>query len=495
MDRLKSLVKAKRSWAWHDLLAYETPKRVRIRDPAIGLLRLVALLGAFLYFVVWRLYFDRAYLKREPAVAVIQTSLKEPPSLAPPSSLAYCSGTAKEPALTNLDCRTGDKSWVAAPSTGGEDLFVGTRFAGSGPAGEQTFAFVQNPEAYYIQVAFSLEALSLHRRMPDSPLYVKSIEDVESALVDEEGHEYPKAVRREGRFDTFKVSTLLHAAGVPSLDEPHPANDEVSMRYDGLVVLVTLFCPMDFSGTVEKCFYRARTVPWAVSDASIVLPAGGSEERRGVKFVFKVDAEMGAFDFPTLLVAWVTALALVAIASCVIDTLMRCCLPFKDIYRMLLVESSMSFHDLRGGSKRAAAAVARLRAERAAEAGEAGAKSPTTMTPAGSASTTPRSTPNRATAPPAMTPHLQQPPGGHGWSHPQAFYAHPAGYMPHSGGGLLAVGGGMSPAGQHFPQQHFEQPPSPVAPPAPAHVTDSQQMDGGPMYRQRAPEALSDPNF
>lgn len=501
---------------WHELLAYETTKRVIIKDPAIGLMRFFAIFVVFVYLCAYRIYNEQAYLKLEPVSAIVGTSLKAPDTLPSASQLSYCSESANTagmtPALSVLPCVSGPDAWVAAPSNGGSELFIGTRVKGYKTDGTTQRAFVVSPELYTVGITFTVQALQFYH-YTRSPLYSKSIADLSTRLVDANGVTYTNGVTRLGRFDIIKVGTLLHAAGLDSLEDAHDADGAVTNRYDGLVLLLNLECPMNTEGTVTYCDYKVEHMAKSAAETFVINEVNASatigvQERRGIKIVVHASGSMGRFDLPTLLLAWVASFALVEVVTLVINWMLNYVLPYKGLYHMLMYDESPNFHDLRAGGyhgKKANRAVERLKEERAKQSGELasppnspkgrGAVSPAVMgedhhqaaasrmMPAGAS---PGMSP--AAMPPAgMMPHLQ--PGGGppmaGMMPPQ-----PQQHSPGQAGAMRPGGGGMppqpGPTGQD--RSRSNSPYSQSNPRTPSPNSASQQLG----WQQR--QAMGTPN-
>jgi len=342
---------------------------VRIKDPAIAIIRLILITCFIIYFCVWRLGVGRAYDRREQLVGMIQTSLQRPSLLPRTDQLSYCSG-GPGTALKVLPCVTGPDAWVMAPSRGGDRLFIATRLKDvSGDGGTSGRSFITEPEDYTVGVTFTVQALNFFHQTGDHK-YSQSIQELETRLVDASGTPYTEGVERISRFDVFRLNTLLHAAGISGLDSPHPADPTSSLRYDGLVLIVAINCPMALSGTVMSCDYQVEHIMQSESEKFVVkqLDASkaegiSSQERRGIMIRFEVSGEMGKFDLPTIVLAWVEALVMVGLCTLAIDFAMSNLLPLKDVYKLLLVEETPSIHSLRQGDAKAQRAFKEIQRE------------------------------------------------------------------------------------------------------------------------------------
>jgi len=380
---------------WHELLTYETSKRVKIKDPVIGVLRLVLIIACFVYFCVFRIFGEYAFYKTEKVTGIIQTSLQGPPGFSDTwqdvrLKTDYCN-EGYHSTKSNLPCVTGPDAWVMAPSEGGDELFIATRLKDTSGDGKQvTRSFVLNPEDYTVGVTFTVQALQFWHDTRDAK-FSKSITEVTTRLVDKESVPYTSGVTRLSRFDIFTVSTLLDAAGIKSLDDPHALDPTKTNRYEGLTLLLNVGCSMEMDGTFASCDYQVDHFYGSVAETFIVKSYNSSgesgistQERRGILIKFKASGEMGRFDLSTFMLAWVSSLALVEICTMLIDWSMTYLLPYRGIYKMVLYDESPNIHELRQGDKKAGRAVKNLRLKKLAISGEVNAAPSGLVSPTGS---------------------------------------------------------------------------------------------------------------
>lgn len=360
------------------LLSYQTTKRVVIKDPVVGSMRLIAIFAVFSYLCIVRIMFDKAYFKLEPMTSVIQSSLHAPAELPAASSLGYCAG-GREDALRVLPCVTLPAAWVASPTAGGNEVFIATRLKEQNATGVAQRMFVTAPESHTVGVTFVLEALG-HLGETGTSKFTRTTEQMQTRLLDIKGAVVPGAISRVSRFDVFEVGTLLRAAGVESLEDAHDGDSSASFRYDGLVVQLTVDCPMERSGAINRCDYKALRIQKAPAEAmSVYRGTDGSmltQERRGIKLVITVHGSIGVFDMPTFLLTWVSSLACVELVAVCIDFLLSYILPYKAVYRMVMFEESPDFSGLRARSPKAQVCVERWRGRdeylKAVDAGKEG---------------------------------------------------------------------------------------------------------------------------
>ncbi|CAE8612008.1 unnamed protein product [Polarella glacialis] len=346
-----------------DLLAYKTPKVVVVKDRLLGGLRMAGMIGVAVYFVVFRIIFEKGYYLREETHAIVETSLRAPQlGLAPMDGLGYCRTNSTGESQIALPCTTGPDGWVTAPSTGSDTLFVATRLKDvSNGRGDNTRSFVQDPESYTFGISFTLQALKMYHETGDAK-FSRSTEEVQTALMGLDGQEMTGAVQRIGRRDIIKVQTLLEAAGVDSLEGTFLNTGAYeSFRYAGCVLVLSVNCLMAGSGSVDRCEYSV----WRMegSEAKMVMATGVDpstsqvQERHGIKIVVSTVSEMGIFSWYALMFSWLAAAATFGIISKVVEFLMIYCMPHRAVYRLLKFEQTIDFSDFRDGNPETVAAV------------------------------------------------------------------------------------------------------------------------------------------
>lgn len=365
-----------------DLMVYETSKRVRIRDPALGILRFALLFLAVLYLFVWVLWYNQGYLEFLDVKAVVQTSLKGPAAgVGPATSQRYCHESPYEYAAGKLGCvaHSADE-WVQAPSNGGQELFIATRVKDKGTAGEVK-AYVLDPESYTIGISFtliSLKAFEDSKGLKQKYSQTLGQRQWPTRLLDREGNELDVIVRKD-RFDIITLHQFMAAGGVNSLDEAHARHENAAVgetiRYNGIVLVVDIACTNGAWGEITGCDYRVW--PLQASEAEVFVTndvqmtsSTSVQERRGVKLLFVTSAKMGRFSLMGFLLSVVGASTGLAMTSLVINTVMVYFLPHKRLYFMMMTEESVNFQDVRIGKPHALVAVEELEVEHMKMRGE-----------------------------------------------------------------------------------------------------------------------------
>jgi len=357
--------------AMNDMLSYRATKHVYIRDPVMGTLQ------CFLYFVIlayligWRLIWERGYLLTEPVTAIVQTHVTAG-EVRQSSVYKYCQGSSLDfTGGRKLQCTTGPAGWVAAPSNGGNEVFVATRVIEG-----QADKFVINPDEFTVSITWEVQALNHYKKADDSG-WSKGLPDVTTRLLGHDGQVVLDGVTRSGRYDNIPIWKLLYAAGIAGLDNQHDgsSSSEDTYRQLGVVLVITIDCLMDVLGAVKSCDYRAKKLAKTeaqarvVSDMRIASSDKGVQDRRGVKIVVHATGTMGRFDFNTLMLSICIALAVIQVFSIIIDFLMTYLLPYKGIYALHMREESVDFQDLRQKSPYAQRAVQHLQRQKSANSG------------------------------------------------------------------------------------------------------------------------------
>mmetsp|Transcript_138179 Transcript_138179/g.441538 ORF Transcript_138179/g.441538 Transcript_138179/m.441538 type:complete len:425 (-) Transcript_138179:122-1396(-) len=346
-----------------EVLAYRTPKVVIIKDRLLGSIRLAGFIAIACYFVLVRIVADQGYYEFENVVAITETSLEAPANGSTSAALLpYCLGSQTSGGRHSppLPCVTGSAAWVMLPSTGNREIFVATRLKEQNGVSNSSDSYFQEPEAYTVGVTFVISAPNSFDESGD-PKFARSIERVKTRLLDQSNVEMTGALTRVSRFDVMTLGSLLHAAGISDLDA---MSGDATFRHNGAVLVANIHCQTDRNGGISECDYKVKKMPHA--EAKVSVPNGAKDvvqRRRGIKIFFQVTGRMGVFKWSALVIAWVSAFAMLSFVSVVVDTLLRYVMPLRDVYSILKWEESVDFSDFRQGCPRAVHAVENLRKE------------------------------------------------------------------------------------------------------------------------------------
>jgi hypothetical protein len=291
-------------------------------------------------------------------------------------------------AMNTYPCVTGPDAWVTAPTNGGSLVFAATRVTDVSPKtavpegglvnggyveknlNEQKF-FVLDPEAYTVGVSFTLHGATQIAN------YI-GIQNISTRLLDRDGNEVKDAVYwvhkktgelllekdidvdDRGRFNVFKLKTLMDVAGVSDLDAPSSNSPKKSLRYTGVVLAMLISCSLDINGKVWRCDYNLAELQG--TEKKLYIPSGleaksGSrsvQERRGVMLSVEVAGEIGFFSFSKLLTAWVTSLGMLGLVTAFVEFLMLNVMPHRREYAHLKFKTSEDFSDVRDGKVKVA---------------------------------------------------------------------------------------------------------------------------------------------
>jgi hypothetical protein len=275
---------------------------------------------------------------------------------------------------------TGSDVWVQAPATGNYEMFVATRISNNPDTALEKKYYVQEPEEYTIGLSFAVQAPRFFADNQDStvtdeddnkvPRYSRGSENVKLLLYDEKGKEVSGKISKPAnskRLDIVKLKDLLKAAGVSDIDgESVGPSTTKSIRYTGAVLMVVVNCLMERStGSIGECHLEPKRVENAQAKMSVVTDVESAatakvQSRRGIKIIFQVSGEMARFDYNSCLVAWVSALGMLGLASIAVDLIMTKLLSLKTVYKLLKYDESVDFGDYKAGDPDAVAAVKHL---------------------------------------------------------------------------------------------------------------------------------------
>eukprot|EP00296_Roombia_truncata_P007733 JP446185.1.p1 GENE.JP446185.1~~JP446185.1.p1 ORF type:complete len:408 (+),score=87.64 JP446185.1:30-1253(+) len=363
---------------WDDVLAYNTVKIVRVRHKWVGLFHKLSLLVIFIYIVLYEIILQEGYYLRETPHGAVQLSLMPPDSRLTIPVLPYCDQTqeARPYSPTSLRCVNWGEDLTGIQK--GQDLLVVTRVGISDitrncnettPIGtvleddgngntvlceenqsDEFMYYVSDIEDFKIMVVHAVRATSTgysggtfkHARpsaaslSPDAvPVEIQlkyaDVTERQADLTEEERTEGVKgAVDVHPDGDFISVRNLLKAAHLDLDDISTQTTDREPNRYAGLNIMVKII--FNNNGAAEYA-YQPEVLP---AEAKLVGEFGINYpyERRvhnqhGVRFKFVISGEIKMFDFKTLLLSFVSGLALTSLAALFVDTLITYVMPQK----------------------------------------------------------------------------------------------------------------------------------------------------------------------
>jgi hypothetical protein len=160
----------------------------------------------------------------------------------------------------------------------------------------------------------------------------------------------------------FTVGELLDAAGVgEGLDAQHEdAAVGSTLRYDGVVLILVITYTNTYPAFVATDSIRYEIKVFRVRGSefkyefAVPLTNGARIKRNthGVRILFLQKGQLGRFSFQVLLVQLVSALALLKVATTIVDLIAVQLLPHKAYYKDLKYQISRDFSDLRAEERR-----------------------------------------------------------------------------------------------------------------------------------------------
>lgn len=329
--------------SWDALLAYSTVKIVRIQDRRVGLVHYAFLLGIVGYIVGFTILFQQRYLLLQRPVGAVRVSLQSPQTRGQvpmaPTALPYCLQAQNEThGFPNRECLYWDENLVLYPQVEATAMFVSTRVTQTNQVLPN--CSLEKPTCTYVDVNSTehfVADIGNFTVMVDHSIYAPKVgvlansRELPGGLLDVDGHTVRDhaegdSVGVRGKADVLHVRTLLQAAGIDSLDTPSSSNRSRSLRDDGLVVLVfiTYSNTHTYSTGSIRYQYSLRMVENTKFKAVQPIYTKNIENRviwnrHGIRFIFLQTGELGAFDFATLLLSFVSGLGLLAVATLVVD--------------------------------------------------------------------------------------------------------------------------------------------------------------------------------
>ncbi|RKP11124.1 hypothetical protein THASP1DRAFT_27103 [Thamnocephalis sphaerospora] len=368
-----------------DLLAYDTFKVVHVRDRRLGGLYWFFNIAIFAY-VIYSIVIDQKYnIKEAPVPGSVRISLKEPANgIGTPG---YCAQTQ--------GCVYLAADQILFPQGSDRELFITTRISRTtytprpgcdaemptnpdcvyteGTRNASRNMYVADIENYTLMIEHSIRgkvtSISMRSGLLKGALVAQgakakdpaSIRRYENATMSKD---VPASAARPENVDgdVMRVGELLDAVSL-NLDTPsfapgaNRANGE-SQRSAGAVIVVIIDYLNRMSRSDElKYYYRPSIIDGAEYKIMETRrnPDGTITEfnRHGVKITFQQSGIIGRFDFLTLLINLVSAIALLKMASLIVEVLMLRFLPERQEYQRSKFEHTEDFGDLRKMRKRA----------------------------------------------------------------------------------------------------------------------------------------------
>eukprot|EP01097_Dermamoeba_algensis_P008288 TRINITY_DN5466_c0_g1_i1.p1 TRINITY_DN5466_c0_g1~~TRINITY_DN5466_c0_g1_i1.p1 ORF type:complete len:381 (-),score=65.76 TRINITY_DN5466_c0_g1_i1:114-1256(-) len=365
------LINKVRSLNWDELLAYDTVKTVTVKDWRLGLIRVLFVLGILGYVLGYQLLMEKQYLKVEPPVGTIRTSILQPQNGSRRFNLSYC-GTSPPDKLFFAPCLDWDETDALFPIAEQSAMHVTTRVTLSLQEKTCTSSYTnctawkETPEKDYFIVDIERFTILMDHTMSTPTNGIAATgKSLPGTLLDSDDNQIDVKQRYPGRKNTFGVlgkhdilelQVFLDAAKV-KLDDESTSSANESWRYSGCVLLVFISYDNTFSFNTNNLRYKIKVVQVKNTEFKAVEPVHfpGNEtyqqrmikNRHGVRLLFLQIGTLGKFDFQNFLLTIVSGLGLLAFATIIVDILASKILPEKDIYNKYLFEETVNFAEIK----------------------------------------------------------------------------------------------------------------------------------------------------
>jgi len=381
-----------------DLFSYNTPKIVRVRDRRLGIPYYVAMLCIFGY-ILYTIIADQRYLKtEEPGGGSIRTTLEvpkdidnnrednEPATMGSktiqwlywnPNQIVYPAG---QDGCLFITTRVTERNIVYKDSDAINDsecnpLLPTKRKCRTTTSSKANIYYIADVEDMTIMVEHTIRGNLLPITEVNKKLYGELLDHTDKKVM---WRFYPKNYEYDmittGNYtirpddipgDVFSVGTLLDAAGF-ALEDIN--NNDEPYRYSGCVIVVIIeynnrqeaieykYKPSLIEKAEMKILELVTDVDYVSSklfnkvdaDNSINESVGWVEyNRHGIEIKFVQLGNIGKFDFMALCMNLVASIAMLSVASTIVESLMLYVLPEKGDYRNLKYLISEDFSDFR----------------------------------------------------------------------------------------------------------------------------------------------------
>eukprot|EP01112_Ceratiomyxa_fruticulosa_P001531 TRINITY_DN1171_c0_g2_i2.p1 TRINITY_DN1171_c0_g2~~TRINITY_DN1171_c0_g2_i2.p1 ORF type:complete len:381 (-),score=42.48 TRINITY_DN1171_c0_g2_i2:41-1183(-) len=343
---------------WSTIFAYDTVKIVTIRDWRLGLAHYLFMLGIVVYTVVWIILLQQRYLKLENPVGSMRLNLMQAYDPLPLDQMPYCWNSTHQylNGFPIYECIYWDEYFVTYPSVEEYSLFATTRVTVSNQTLNcslfQSGCYFDDasPEATYyvadiedftllIDHTMSCPTLGIQRNAQSLSGYMLDYEG--NKVLGLDGENVNNTIGVPGQADIVTLEILLKAAGISDLDVASETNPAISARQDGIILLVYITYSNTFSYDLSNIRYtyqlfQVKNTKFKALE-SLFNPMNPSERmifnRHGIRFIFLQVGELGAFDFQTMLLSFVSGIGLMTVSTMVVDVVFLRILPQRKTFK------------------------------------------------------------------------------------------------------------------------------------------------------------------
>uniref|UniRef100_A0A6B2L7S8 Purinergic receptor n=1 Tax=Arcella intermedia TaxID=1963864 RepID=A0A6B2L7S8_9EUKA len=345
-------------------MSYDTVKIIRIKDKRLGAIHYLFMLAIIGYIIGYQIVWDHRYVISAVPNGSVRISLQVPDQRTPSHNLPYCNTYDGNSSTVDVDmrnyCTYLDQDFVLLPSNIGDNsMFITTRITESSQTLANncslseyncTYATTSNQTTYVADIE-EFTVLLDHFMFTVRPPHQATGRQLTGRIVNLNGQDVPlskgEMVGTKDQFDILKLSTILKAAGVNSLDEPGAYRKNLTKRYEGIVVVLFLNYTNLHTYNLANLqyFFSAQVIEGAYFKFEQPIYSKNIKDRviwnrHGIRLVIIPTGNYGAFDFPTALITFASGLGLVAVSTLVVDFLATYLLPQKKIYHQYKISET-----------------------------------------------------------------------------------------------------------------------------------------------------------